>query len=283
MKTSSSSRRARLALPALVIATALAFAAAPLSAQPHSEEPRLALHFSDGSPTAVGLAAVNDRLREVGVRVSLVDLPPAARPLLETSRTRALSAAEASALLEHFHLGRRDLLEQIRLAGRTPELPRGGYLQTSEADVPPYPKVYDMKALTPDVTVFLQRKFGRLHVNSDDSGAGIDEVMTIVSGGPYTWFFTLANDVVGKLRLGRVGPDDPAWRLSYPGLVPHGGFFDAPDGLVVAHAHGPRTFVMRYDEPDVEGAATLNDNPWIDFAVPQPRLLSTPRQTELTR
>lgn len=106
--------------------------------------------------------------------------------------------------------------------------------------------------------------------------------MTIVSGGPYTWFFTLAHDVVGKLHLGRVGPGDPAWRLSYPGLVPHGGFFDAPDGLVVAHAHGPRTFVMRYDEPDVEGAATLNDNPWIDFTGPTPRLLSRPRPAKGT-
>jgi hypothetical protein len=279
MKTLFSSYRARLVAPLLALASAQALVSVLPGAEPATNAPRIVLHFSDGSPDAVGLDAVNRRLREVGVRVSRVPVPQAARPLLDASHSRALTPDEASTVLRHFHLSRRDLLEEIRLAGRTPELPRGGHLQTSEAGVPPYPKVYDMKALTPAVAAYLQRKFGLLHVNSDDSGAGIDEVMTIVSGGPYTWFFTLGQDAVGKLNLGEVRPGDAAWRLSYPGLVPHGGFFDAPHGLVVAHAHGPRTFVMRYDEPDVEGAATLADNPWIDFSGAQPKLLSQPRPT----
>jgi hypothetical protein len=154
---------------------------------------------------------------------------------------------------------------------------RGGFLQTSEADVPPYPKLYDMRALDGRTSAFLKSKFGKLHVNSSDDGVGIDEVMTIVSGGPYTWFFVLAGDVVGKLRLGRVSGDGKAWRISYPGLVPHGGFFDAEHGLVIAFAHGPKQFVMRYDNPGVDGSATLGGNPWIDFGVHPPALLGRPQ------
>jgi hypothetical protein len=237
----------------------------------------LALHFSDGQAPAIGLDAVNSRLREIGVKVSEVPIPDAARPILAASRSRAVTADEAQALLKHFHLGRRELLEEIAAAGRKPEMHRGGWLQTSEQGIPPYPKVYDMMALDRETTAFLQVKFGRLHVNSSDAGVGIDEVMTIVSGGPYTWFFVLGDGVVGKLRLGTVVDGGKAWRISYPGLVPHGGFFDARHGLVIAHAHGPEQFVMRYEDPSVENSKTLNGNPWIDFESHPPVLLDRPQ------
>lgn len=260
------------------LALFLASLTAPaLSAPAADADGYIALHYSDGSPSSVGLDAVNAKLRSVGVRVTEVTIPDAAKPILIASRTRALSTEESAALIGHFHLGRKELVQQIQQAGRVPEMPRGGFLQTSEVSVAPYPKVYDMRAMDVPTTEFVQRKFGRLHVNSSESGVGIDEVMTIASGGPYTWFFVLPQDVVGKLRFGKVGEHGRAWRISYPGLVPHGGFFDAPDGLVVAYAHGPESFVMRYEDPSVEGAATLNDNPWIDFGSDRPRLLSSPR------
>jgi hypothetical protein len=266
--------------PTLLASIALLAAVIPLSAAsapaPDSEG-HIALHYSDRSPPSVGLDAVNARLRSIGVRVTEVPIPAAARQLLRASRSRALNAQESATVLDHFQLGRKELVQEILLAGRTPEMPRGGYLQTSEPGVAPYPKVYDMKALDAKTMDHIQRKFGKLHVNSSEAGTGIDEVMTIVSGGPYTWFFVFAQDVVGKLRFGRVGEHALAWRISYPGLVPHGGFFDAADGLVVAHAHGPSTFVMRYADPSVDGAATLNDNPWIDFSDARPVLLASPR------
>jgi hypothetical protein len=188
-----------------------------------------------------------------------------------------LNADESQALIRYFQLDRQALLEQIRLAGRHPAAKHGGHLQTSERHVPPYPKVYDMQALDPETVIFLQRKFGRLHVNSSETGVGIDEVMTIVSGGPYTWFFVFADQSVGKLRFGKVHNNGLAWRISYPGLVPHGGYFDAPHGLVVAHAHGPEHFVMRYEDTSVEGHETLGDNPWINFAQDAPALLTQPK------
>jgi len=236
------------------------------------DDNHVALHYSDGSVPEYGIEIINQRLLEIGVRVSQVVIPENAKPILRQSVHRALSQQESDALIQHFHLGRRELLDVIRGAGRKPAMHRGGYLETSELDVPPYPKVYDMRALDRGTTAYLQRKFGRLHVNSSEAGVGIDEVMTIVSGGPYTWFFVFEDNVVGKLRLGKVGEDGKAWRISYPGLVPHGGYFDAPYGLVVAHAHGPRHFVMRYEDTSVQGHETLGDNPWIDFSADEPVL-----------
>lgn len=265
-------------LPIFTIAAATCGLLLSLGLPVTAEENSIELSYSDGSSPSAGLRAVNDRLSEIGVRVSQVPVPEAARPILRISKQRKLTSAESGTLLEHFQLGRRELLEEIHKAGRAPEMHRGGYLQTSEIDVAPYPKVYDMNALDDSLEAYLQEKFGRLHVNSSEAGVGIDEVMTIVSGGPYTWFFVLNHDVVGKLRLGTVAEDGKAWRISYPGLVPHGGYFDAEDGLVVAYAHGPGHFVMRYDDPSVEGFETLGDNPWIDFTTEKPQLLDQPKK-----
>ncbi len=231
------------------------------------------LSFSDGREDAIGLVDINAVLRSVGVRVSEVELPERAKPILKTSKTRALNEEEANTLIATFHLDRDALLNQIKKAGRKPAVENGGSLTTGEDNMAPYPKVYDMKALSPEVTVFLQDKFGKLHVNSADDGMGIDEVMTIVSGGPWTWFFVLPDNVVGKLTLGHVETDGLGWRISYPGLGPHGGFFNAEYGLVVAFAHGPEKFVMRYEAPGVKLDKWMGKNPWIDFSGSTPKLL----------
>lgn len=61
----------------------------------------------------------------------------AAKPPLVASRSRALEPEEASALLRNFAHRRRELVQEILVAGRTPEMPRGGYLQTSEPSAAP--------------------------------------------------------------------------------------------------------------------------------------------------
>ncbi len=233
----------------------------------------LKLSYSDGRPATTGVEAVNRVLRMVGVRVSQVPVPTEARPMLEASKGRALSEEEGAELLSLFRMHRGQLVEQIELAGRRPEARRGGFLNTSEVGVPPYPKVYDMQTMDADALHAVQERFGRLHVNSSDHGVGVDEVMTVVSGGPWTWFYLLPDGVVAKLSVGAVGTGDPAWRVSYPGLGPHGAFLDAEYGLIVAYVHGPEKFVMRYEEPSVDGAQALGTNPWIDFSGDAPRLL----------
>ena len=242
-------------------------------ADPTETEGKIKLSYSNGKPVTIGLDDINTVLRSVGVRVSTLPLPAAASPILKASQTRAITSEEATKLLSIFALHRGELLDEISKAGRKPEAHRGGFLSTSEVGVPPYPKVYDMRAMTPEVKAYLQEKFGKLHVNSAENGMGIDEVMTIVSGGPWTWFFLLPDDVIGKLTLGHVGLNGQAWRISYPGLGLHGGFLDAEYGLVVAYAHGPKNFVMRYEEPSVRGAHLLGTNYWIDFSGEAPKLL----------
>ncbi|WP_416776921.1 hypothetical protein ACNFJN_19055 [Xenorhabdus budapestensis] len=69
-----------------------------------------------------------------------------------------------------------------------------------------------------------------------------------------------------------VGLDDLAVRLSYPGLGIHGGFLIAEQGLLVAYAHGPEIFVMRYVDPSVSHSELLGTNPWIDFSGDRPKL-----------
>ncbi|NQY89806.1 MAG: hypothetical protein HRT51_19105 [Colwellia sp.] len=258
----------------LAFITMLATVAATQSvANTISTEGQLTLSYSDGRKATTGVDNVNTVLKSAGVRVSTLPLPKEATLILEVSKTRAITEVESKELISLFSLHRGQLLEQIEKAGRKPEAHRGGFLSTSEVGVAPYPKVYDMKAMTPEVMAFLQDKFGKLHVNSSEGGVGIDEVMTIVSGGPWTWFFLLPDNVIAKLTLGHVGIGGQAWRISYPGLVPHGGYLDSEYGLVVAYAHGPKNFVMRYEEPSVEGSELLGTNSWVDFTSKTPKLL----------
>lgn len=229
------------------------------------------LQFSDGRPNAVGLEEVNAILRSVGVRASTVSIPDAAKPILEASKSRPVTEAEQEELTKHFNLNRAELLEQIELAGRVPETPRGGLLGTRQPGVAPYPKVYDMLAIPDDYRANVLETFGRFHVNMAENGQGIDEVMTVVSGGPFTWMFVLPDGVVVRLTVGPAS-EETAIRLSYPGMGIHAGYMDPKQGLIVAYAHGPEEFLVRYDEPTAPHAELLNTNPWVDFTGDMPSL-----------
>ena len=161
-----------------------------------TEKQDLKLSHSDGKPDAIGLDAVNQVLRTVGVHISQVPIPTAAHPILKASQEQAIPEQHHAELISTFNLDREQLLKHIELAGREPATDRGGLLSTSEHGVAPYPKVYDMKAMDSAARNATLRRFGRLHVNSTDDGLGIDDVMTVVSGDPLTWFFHLADGVV---------------------------------------------------------------------------------------
>ncbi|ORM78871.1 hypothetical protein [Pantoea eucrina] len=230
------------------------------------------LQFSDGRPDVAGLEDVNQVLNTVGVRASTIDIPAEARPLLKAYQNRAITEGEEHQLISMFNLTRPELMEQIRLAGRTPVIENGGEF-TTEGGQSSYPKVYDMKAMSEDVQKFVLNKYGRLHVNTSDKGQGIDEVMTVIAGGPFTWMYLLPDGVLARLTVGFVGENDKALRLSYPGIRMHAGYMDAKEGLVVAFAHGPDNFEIRY-EADIEHAELLGDNPWVDFTGDMPKLYS---------
>lgn len=243
-----------------------------IDAQTKTTQHFVTLKFSDGRPGITGIESVNAVLRAVGVRASTVDIPEPAKPILKASLTRPVDEDEQWRLIGLFNLNRADLLEQVQLAGRTPEMHRGGFLDTREGDTAPYPKVYDMKALAPDVHTWVLNRYGRLHVNSADNGLGIDEVMTVVSGGPFTWMFVLPDGVVARLTVEEIVESGPAIRLSYPGIGIHAGWMEPKQGLIVAFAHGPESFTIRFDEQSVANAVLLDTNPWVDFSCEVPRL-----------
>ncbi|PXW64440.1 hypothetical protein C7450_101195 [Chelatococcus asaccharovorans] len=260
----------------LAMATLVATAATVVVADtaPASEgNNAVTLSHLDGRPAETGIENVNRVLRQIGVHIGAIPIPPDARPVLEASRTRAISDDETKLIGALFAMHRGQLLEVVSAAGRQPEAHRGGYLSTSEIGDAPYPKIFDMKAIPPDILPAVQAKYAKLHVNTSDDGFGIDEVMTVVSGGPWTWFFRLTSGEIVKLSVGPVDGSGNALRLSYSGLVPHAAFLSAPSGLTVAHAHGPQHFVMRYDDPSVAGADVLGTNPWIDFTADRPKLV----------
>lgn len=233
----------------------------------------LKLSYQDRRPATLGLAAVNAVLLAAGVRVSQVDISKDAIPILKASMYRKLSVEDHDELISLFPLHRGELLEEIERAGRTPEMHRGGFMSTAEYGGTPYPKVVDMKAISTDDLPDFQARLGKLHSNSSEDGAGIDEVMTIVSGGSSVWFFRLLDNSVVKLTLGAVDSGGKAWRISYPGLGIHGTYLNSENGILIAYAHGPRSFVVRYYDASIDGSELLGTNPWLDFSGNIPSLL----------
>lgn len=228
----------------------------------------VSLKFSDGRTDVTGVKNVNAVLNPIGINVTTLDIPKSAKPILKAYEKRALTDEEQKKLIKAFYLNREQLLEQVRLAGRTPAVQGGGVL-TEETGFGPYPKVYDMKALDSKTHKAILEKYGRMHVNSADDGTDVDEVMTVVSGGPFRWGFTLKDGTIARFQIEEVGPKDQAVRVSYHGLGMHAGIMDAKKGMIVAFGHGPKEFTMRY-KADVPHANLLGTNPWIDFSKDMP-------------
>lgn len=233
------------------------------------------LHFSDGRKSLEGIDQINDVMRSIGFHMSRVDIPEAAKPLIDAAATRPTTEEEQKKLISLFHLHRGQMLDYIKLAGRAPHMYRGGYMGITERGSKPYPKVYDLKAMSPEMKMHALTKFSRLHVNVEENGVGVDEVMTIVGGGPYNFFFVLPDGVVTKIYIDKVTSKDQAVRLCYSGLTLHAALMNADYGLIVAFACGPKEFDQVFDDPSVNYPALSNTNPWINYDQEIPRLLTT--------
>ncbi len=86
------------------------------------------LKFSDARKDVKGIKAVNAVLNPIGVNVTTIEIPEAAKPILRASESRALTKEEHAFLIKEFNLTQEQLLEQIKLAGRTPAVKGGGVL-----------------------------------------------------------------------------------------------------------------------------------------------------------
>ncbi|MBD8790995.1 hypothetical protein IFR09_11455 [Pseudomonas syringae] len=59
-----------------------------------------------------------------------------------------------------------------------------------------------MLVIPDDYRANVLETFGRFHVNMAENGQGINELMTVVSGGPFIWMFVLPDGVVVRLTVG---------------------------------------------------------------------------------
>lgn len=230
------------------------------------------LQFSDGRPDVKGFESVNSILRLIGVRASLMDSPSGAKEIIEAYHTRTLDQKEKDQIKILFMPSKKVLLDEIRLAERTPTLEMGGNFSISEYGGAPYPKFSDMKTVDQKVRNEVVKKFSKLHFNTSNEGIGIDELMTVITGGPFTLFFVLPDQVVSKLTIMEIGVEDKAVRLSYPGIRIHGGFMTAKTGLTIGYAHGPKNFAVRFEDSKINGSHLLGTNPWVDFSGETPKL-----------
>ncbi|UBX49288.1 hypothetical protein LDO51_00180 [Providencia alcalifaciens] len=241
-----------------------------------SAQEYVSIRYPDGRPDVVGIDKTNEILHTIGVHISTVDIPVAAIPLLKKSETEPLNDADKKTLISQFSMTREQLLDQIKLAGREPSVPDGGVM-SRDVDGEIYPNINDMKSADAEARKFILDKYGRLHVNSSEDGVAIDEVMTVLSGGPFRWGFTLKDGTVIRFQVNTINIHDKAVRVSYSGMGMHAGIIDASNGLMLAYAHGPKEFVMRY-KGDVPYANLLGTNPWIDYTGTMPKVLDSVKQ-----
>lgn len=235
----------------------------------------VSLHFSDGRESVYGIEQANKALQQINIRMSAVEIPEPARPILAASVSRALTAQEQKQLVNYFYLHRGQLLDEIKLSGREPHMYRGGYLEITQKGMAPYPKIYDLQGMSPEMKHHALTRFSKLHNNVAEDGTPIDEVMTMVSGGPFTHFFGLPDGVVVKVSMDAIGPENDAIRISYSGLHPHAALMSAEHGVIVAFAHGPKEFDMLFEDPSIPNADLMDTNPWVDYSGDVPKLLTS--------
>ena len=52
----------------------------------------------------------------------------------------------------------------------------------------------------------------------------------------------------------------------------HAGYMAPKRGLIVAFAHGPESFTIRFEESAVPHSELLNTNAWVDFIGDMPKV-----------
>lgn len=242
------------------------------------------------------LEEVNKVLHTIGAHISEFDyFTPESIPLLKASEHRMLTNEEQQVLLDLYPV----TLEEMRyhrevLAGRPFDDPTQVHMVTEEVGQDPYPKVFLVNGKNQGTGHYVGGrveagfKFGPLHSNSipywdakqnKAVSISMDELSTILSGGPYQTYFQMNDGEVARLICGRVTPGEVGWKLTYAGITPHGGFatndINSGDVTSIQHIAGPKAFYMTYYLSNINSVK----NPWIDLTGPVP-VSSTVGQVE---
>jgi hypothetical protein len=135
-------------------------------------------------------------------------------------------------------------LEVIAASGRSPNVLRGGELETTVSNEGySYPQLWVVQSGT-DYT-----RFDRFHVNVAEDGTGVDEVLQVVSGHVVVVRVRTSDGRSQSLHL--ACPNDrTGWLVSYDGGQPHIGSLSSaePGTKVVVQAIGPKSWKLSYVE-----------------------------------
>ena len=207
-------------------------------------EEGIRLEFSDHRQSLTDVAEVNAVLAEIGSGVWSLDLSGSPDDIQRLLRKPALTETEAEQVRTHFLLPRERLLEIITAAGRQPNVPGGGELNTwvSTHNIA-YPHLW-LKQGVEDFS-----RFERFHINVSKDGIAVDEVAQMLWGSGLVIRHHLPSGVILTLRV-----DCPrelsGWLVTHDGGKPHIGTFSegSPGTKCLVQVIGPAQWAMRYED-----------------------------------
>jgi hypothetical protein len=207
----------------------------------------LSLQFSDHRVAPDTIEGINLELSNIGAGVWPLDLrqqPAEIRALLAKP---TLDDAEAGRVKQHFLLPRERLLTIIADAGRVPQVPDGGALETFVTN-----HGYGYPQLTVVATGADYSRFDRFHVNvAPDGGGGVDEVFQLLSGGGVKIYQRLGDGHTLMLTLSCPDPGH-GWLGTYSGVRPHIGSLSSANvgSKLLVQAFGAREWTLTYVDDD---------------------------------
>jgi hypothetical protein len=208
--------------------------------------PGLSLRFSDRRVAPETMDGINDELAKIGVGVWPLDLEHEPDDVRTLVAKPLLDDAEAERIKGHFLLPRDRLLQIMARAGRTPEVPGGGVLETFVTNLGyGYPQLYQVREGVD------YSGFDRLHVNVGPHRIGIDEVFQMLWGGQFVVHQRLDDGELLTLTLDCLD-ESQGWLGTYSGVRPHiGSLSSARAGSkLLVQAFGPSEWALTYvDEP----------------------------------
>lgn len=207
----------------------------------------LSLQFSDHRVVPDTLEGINRALSNIGAGVWPLDLRRQPAEVLALLAKRVLDDAEAEYVKQHFLLPRERLLSTVADAGRSPQVPGGGALETFVTNQGyGYPQLF-VVASAADYS-----RFDRFHVNVAPGGGGVDEVFQMLSGGGLKVHQLLED---GNTLVLTLSCPDPwhGWLGTYSGTLPHIGSVSSADvgSKLLVQAFGAQEWTLTYvdEEP----------------------------------
>lgn len=192
--------------------------------------------------------AINRRLVSFGIRVWPLDLGGIGARLRGLIEREHPNEAELAEIKAAFLLERERLLALVREARGQEAVPGGGALETRVVNHgQDYPQLH-LAVAGRDYS-----RFDRYHVNTDEAGTPVDEVLQLLSGGGFRVFHRNAAREEVLLALS-CPARDLGWTLTYSGGAWHIGSMTRtrPGTKLLVQAFGPPRWTMRYAEEERE-------------------------------